>query len=132
MKDGHCHSSIGECGEEGHGPVGGVATADCYLVALLDITVFKEYMQFLYLPGYIVKLKGCSLIVGQRILIPVFGDGSLDVSIETAKLLHENCTFVLIMCKGSAIIAHSQIFCAIINIFYSYRMDLAGWMCETR
>ena len=63
-------------------------------------------MEFLYLTCDIVKLEGDTLIVGQRILIPVLGDGLLDISIETAKLLHENCTFVLILCKGSAIIAH--------------------------
>ena len=88
MKDGHCHSSIGECGEEGHGPVGGVATADGYLVALLDITVFKEYMQFLYLPGYIMKLKGCSLIIGECVLIPIVDDCALDIGIKTTKCFH--------------------------------------------
>jgi hypothetical protein len=40
----------------------------------------------------------------------------LDVSIKTAKLVNENCTFNEILCKGSANFAHLQKKCA---IFYA-------------
>jgi hypothetical protein len=44
MKDGYCYSAVSECGQEGYSPVGGVTTAECDLVALLDIAVLKKNM----------------------------------------------------------------------------------------
>ena len=56
MKDGHCHSSVSQGGQISYSPVGRVASADGYLVALLDITVLEEDVYFLNLTCYVMKL----------------------------------------------------------------------------
>ena len=116
MKDRHSHGSIGEGCQIADCPMSGVAPADSYFVTFPDATILEKYMDFLYLACDIVKLERNTLIVRQRILIPVIYDGLLNVSIKTAKLVHENCTFNEILCKGSANFAHLQKKCA---IFYA-------------
>ena len=68
--------------------MGRVTAADGYLIALLDITVLKEDMEFFYLAGDIMKLKGGSFIVGECILIPIVDDRTLDICVEAAKRFH--------------------------------------------
>ena len=68
---GHRHGAIGECGQIGHRPVGTVAPAEGYLVALLYAAVFKQNMKFLYLARHVLVLKGDTLEVGEGIVVPV-------------------------------------------------------------
>ena len=56
MQDGYGDGSIGEGGDEGHGPLGGVTSAEGDLVTLLNPAVLKKDVQFLYLSGYIMEL----------------------------------------------------------------------------
>jgi len=64
VENGYCHSAIGERGEKGNGPMGGVTAADGYLIALLNIAVLKEYMQFFNFSCDVMILESGSLIVG--------------------------------------------------------------------
>ena len=88
MQDRHCNGSVGECGEKSHCPVGGISTADGYLVSLFDVAVLKQDVEFLNLTCYIVILEGNALIVCQRILIPVFHDRPLYICIKTTESFH--------------------------------------------
>ena len=117
MKNWNGDGPIGEGCQKTDSPMGRVTSADGNFVSLLNSTVLEKDMYLLYFACYIVELERNALVVSQSILIPVFGDGLLDISIETAKLIHENCTIFEILCKDTAISAHSQKKCA---IFYAF------------
>ncbi len=67
----HGYGSIGECGKKCHSPVGAIASAEGYLVASLHASVFKQYVEFLYLARHIVILEGRSLVVGECVQVPI-------------------------------------------------------------
>ena len=82
VQDGHGHGAVGERGQEGACPVGAVASAEGYLVALFYAAVLEENVQFLYLACHVVILQGGSLEVGQRVKVPVVYDAFLDDGIK--------------------------------------------------
>ena len=77
MKDGYCHSPVGEGGEEGGCPSRTVAAAQCDFVTTFHTAVLKHDMELFYLAGHIVELQGGTLIVGQGIKVPVVDDAVL-------------------------------------------------------
>ena len=59
------------------------SSADGNLVALLHIAVFKQDVQLFNLSSNIVVLQGGSLVIGERIQIPVLDDASLNIRVKT-------------------------------------------------
>ena len=88
VENGHGNSSVGEGSEEGYGPLAAVASAEGYLVAFHDAAVLEQDMQLLDFSCYIMILKGCSLVVGQRIKVPVVDDALLYKFVETGYVFH--------------------------------------------
>ena len=93
MQNGHGNGSIGQRSQKGYSPLAGVATAEGYLVTLHDTTVFKQDVQLLYLTSHIVILQGGSLVVCQRIEIPIVDDALLNQLIKAGYVFH-NILFV--------------------------------------
>ena len=83
MQYGHGNGAIGQRGHEGYGPVGRVASADGYLVALLHVAVLHQNVQLLYFSGNVVKLERGALIVCQGVAVPVFSDYFFYILVET-------------------------------------------------
>ena len=106
VKDGHSHSTIGEGGEEGDSPMGGIASANGYFVSLFDTAVLEDNMQFFYLSCHIMKLKRSTLVISQGIGIPVFDDGVVNEFIKTRTSGH--CTIFKILCKGTLFFAQNK------------------------
>ena len=78
MQDGHGNSTIGQCGQEGCGPLARVAPAEGNLVALLYARVLKQDVQLLNFACNIVILQRLSFIVGQCVAIPVADNAFFD------------------------------------------------------
>ena len=78
----HSHGTIGECGEECHSPMGGVASAECNLVAPLHTRVLEHDMQFLYLACHIVVLQGNAFIISQGIEVPIVYNAFFNYLVE--------------------------------------------------
>ena len=71
VQDGHSYATITERGQESRSPVGTVATAECYLVAAANACIFKKDVEFFNFARYVFILQRSTLVVGQRIKIPV-------------------------------------------------------------
>ena len=78
VQDGYGDGAVGERGEEGHGPLAGVAPCEGDLVALHDAAVLEENMEFLNFTCHVVILQRLALIVSQCIAVPVVDDALLD------------------------------------------------------
>ena len=78
MQDGYGDGAVGEGGEEGNGPLAGVASGKGDLVALLNTAVLKETVDFLYFTCHIVILQRLALIVSQCVAVPIVDDAFLD------------------------------------------------------
>ena len=75
--------AVSNNGQEGYCPLATISSADGNLVALLHIAVFKQDVQFLNLSSNIVVLQGGSLVIGERIQVPVLDDASLNIRVKT-------------------------------------------------
>ena len=95
MQDGYCHGPVCQRGQERHGPLAGVAPAEGYLVALYDTAVLEQDMQLFYLACHIVELQGGSLVVGQRIKVPVVNDALLYKLVKTGVVFHNTLLYYL-------------------------------------
>lgn len=80
---GYDHRSVGEGGEEGDGPMGGVAAADGNLVAFLYTGSFHQDVHFFYLAGNVFIIVRHTLEVAKCRQFPVFTNGVLDICVET-------------------------------------------------
>ena len=88
MQDGYGNGTVGERGQECNSPLRGVAATKGNFVATLDAAVLEENMDFLDLTGYIMELQGLSLVVCERITIPIVNDAFLYECIKTWYLFH--------------------------------------------
>jgi hypothetical protein len=88
MQDGYSHGAVGQRSQEGHSPLAAVASAEGNLVAFHHAAVLEQDMQLLDFSCYIMILKGCSLVVGQRIKVPVVDDALLYKFVETGYVFH--------------------------------------------
>ena len=113
MQDGHGDGSVGEGGQECHGPVSAVAAAYGNLVALFDAHLLEHDMQLFYLACHIIILQGDTFVVGQRIIVPVLHNAVLESLIEAFNEFH--CTFLEILCKDNILFAHFKKKCAIFD-----------------
>ena len=78
MQDGYGDGAVGEGGEEGDGPLAGVASGEGNLVTFLNAAVLKENMDLLDFTCHIVILQRLALIVSQCVAVPVVDDAFLD------------------------------------------------------
>ena len=83
VQDGNGDGAVGECRQEGNGPLRGVAATEGYLVALLDATVLEKDVHFLDLSCHIMELKRLAFVVGQSITVPIVDDAFLYKRVET-------------------------------------------------
>ena len=111
MEDRHDDGAIGEGGEIGNSPMGGVTSTNGDAVTFLNSRSLHHDMQFLYLAGYVVILQRRTFIVCQRVEQPVLLNRLNDIGVETWYVVH--CTIFKILCKGNIFPAHSQKFCAV-------------------
>ena len=71
--------SVCDNGQKGYCPLTTISSAHGYLVTLLDIAVLEQDVKFFYLSCNIMILECSSLIIGERIQVPVLDDASLNI-----------------------------------------------------
>ena len=109
VQDGHGDGPVGERGQESHGPISTVASAECNLVAFHHTAALKHDVEFFNLPGHVMVLQRGSLVVSQRIKVPMVNDALLDQCVETGNVFHRDKQLILILVIQSLFVSSGNV-----------------------
>ena len=109
VQDGHGDGPVGERGQESHGPISTVASAECNLVAFHHTAALKHDVEFFNLPGHVMVLQRGSLVVSQRIKVPMVDDALLDQCVETGNVFHRDKQLILILVIQSLFVSSGNV-----------------------